>query len=111
MHIITALLPKRSLRVTLILLVALACAAAQAQSTEANAQAARGSATGDALPTLRLSPQIRIEGQAAVYADIPCEQLADVRAETYEQKIMLQQRKNDCLKQYRQHLPRSGVGY
>jgi hypothetical protein len=63
-----------------------------------------------ALPVVKLSPQIRSDaapGQA--YTDLACEELAGVKAESAVQQRALATRKQQCLEQYRQFIPNTGL--
>ncbi|WP_373090160.1 hypothetical protein [Zhongshania sp.] len=62
------------------------------------------------LPVVKLSPQIRsgaVEAQA--YTDLACEELAGVNAESAAQQRALAIRKQQCLEQYRQFIPNTGL--
>ena len=62
------------------------------------------------LPMVKLSPQIR-SGAAGIqaYTDLACEELAGVNAESAAQQRALAARKQQCLEQYRQFIPNTGL--
>ncbi|AMO68478.1 hypothetical protein DOK_10532 [gamma proteobacterium BDW918] len=62
------------------------------------------------LPVVKLSPQIR-SGAAGIqaYTDLACEELAGVNAESAAQQRALAARKQQCLEQYRQFIPNTGL--
>jgi len=62
------------------------------------------------LPVVKLSPQIR-SGAPGIqaYTDLACEELAGVNAESAAQQRALAARKQQCLEQYRQFIPNTGL--
>ncbi len=62
------------------------------------------------LPVVKLSPQIR-SGATGIeaYTDLACEELAGVNAESAAQQRALAARKQQCLEQYRQFIPNTGL--
>ncbi|WP_373079323.1 hypothetical protein [Zhongshania sp.] len=63
-----------------------------------------------ALPVVKLSPQIRSSApQGEAYADLDCAQLSGVKAESAVQQRALAARKQQCLEQYRQFIPNTGL--
>ncbi len=62
------------------------------------------------LPVVKLSPQIRSSAaQNEDYPELGCEQLSGVKAESAAQQRALAARKQQCLQQYRQFIPNTGL--
>ena len=62
------------------------------------------------LPVVKLSPQIRSSvAQGEEYSALGCEQLSSVKAESAAQQRALATRKQQCLQQYRQFIPNTGL--
>ncbi|NKI17356.1 hypothetical protein HCU74_08000 [Spongiibacter sp. KMU-166] len=62
---------------------------------------------GDALPVVKLGPQLRIVD--ADYSAVPCEQLHLIQPQSPGEKARLAQRKQQCVERYRQFIPEKGL--
>ncbi len=60
------------------------------------------------LPVVKLSPAMR-EVPQNPYAELPCDRLASVTAQSEREQAQLQARKRECLQRYQQFIPADGV--
>jgi hypothetical protein len=62
------------------------------------------------LPVVKLMPQIRSdEPQVEVFSTLDCEQLSHFTPQSTAQQRALAERKKQCLHQYRQFIPNTGL--
>lgn len=58
---------------------------------------------------VRLSPAVNVQQPDNDYSRLPCEALANAKAESAAQQQQLRERRQQCLDGYRQFLPGTGL--